>query len=139
MLYCKIWCFLKRTRFGTYFELPVGSSTVCKDFASKRQCFCAFLQFPSGELENKCQFRMKAPRFWTVKSGNMINMLDHKVLELSTCMKNTNALKRQKRGSSLHSTKGQTREIACFAVLKHGSSQLGRQKKCCLGEGSTEK
>ena len=35
----KIRCFLKRTRFLTYSELPVGSSTVCKDFASKTLCF----------------------------------------------------------------------------------------------------
>ena len=46
----KIQCFLKRTRFLTYFELPVGSSTVCKDFVSKTQCFFTFLQFPSGEF-----------------------------------------------------------------------------------------
>ena len=42
----KILCFLKRTRFLTYFELPVGSSTVCKDFASKTACFLHFCNFP---------------------------------------------------------------------------------------------
>ena len=31
--------------------------------------FFAFLQFSSGELEKKCNFRMEAPRGWTVKNG----------------------------------------------------------------------
>ena len=42
----KIRCFLKRTHFLTYFELPVGSSPICKDFVSKRLCFLHFCNFP---------------------------------------------------------------------------------------------
>ena len=42
ILLFKIRCFLKRTQFGTYFELPVGSSPICKDFVSKRRFFCIF-------------------------------------------------------------------------------------------------
>ena len=40
---------------------------------------------------------------------------------------------------ALSSEECQTREIACFAVLKHGSSQLGWPQNCRLDKGSTEK
>ena len=93
ILYRKIRCFLKRTRFLTYFELPVGSSQVCKDFASKTPCFFAFLQFPSRELEQTCHFRMEAPRPRHSENDKIANMLDHKAQELSTYMKNKKILR----------------------------------------------
>ena len=77
----------------TYFELPVGSSTVCKDFASKTLFFFAFLQFPSRELEQTCHFRMEAPRPRHSENDNIANMLDQKVQELSTYMKNKKILR----------------------------------------------
>ena len=90
----KIRCFLKRTRFLTYFELPVGSSTVCKEFASKNAVFfIAFLQFPSRELKQPCHFRMEAPRPRHSENDNIANMLDQKVPELSTYMKNKKILR----------------------------------------------
>ena len=41
----KIRCFLKRHHFLTNFELPVGSFTVCKDFASKTLRFLHVCNF----------------------------------------------------------------------------------------------
>ena len=81
---------------------------------------------------------MKAAGFGQSKNDKIANMLELKVRELSTYMKNKKILRVQ--GSTFLSEKeGQACEIECFTVLKHGSSQLGRQTKCCLDEGSTEK
>ena len=44
-------------------------------------------------LEKKWQFRMKAPGFQTVRNGKTANMLEHKVWELSTYMKNKKMLR----------------------------------------------
>ena len=61
IFYCKIRCFLKRIQFLTYFELPVGSSTVCKDFASKTQCFLHFCNFPVESSSKHVILEWKPP------------------------------------------------------------------------------
>ena len=59
----KIRRFLKRTRFGTYFELPVGSSTICKDFVSKRSWFLAmhFCNIPVESSRTNASLEWKLP------------------------------------------------------------------------------
>ena len=63
----KIRCFLKRTRFLTYFELPVGSSTVCKDFASKTMRFLHFCNFPVESSSKHVILEWKLPGLDTQK------------------------------------------------------------------------
>ena len=63
----KIRCFLKRTRFLSYFELPVGSSTVCKDFASKTARFLHFCNFPVESSRNHVILEWKLPGLDTQK------------------------------------------------------------------------
>ena len=63
----KIRCFLKRTRFWTYFELPVGSSTVCKDFASKTLCFSHFCNFSADSSSKHVILEWKLPGLDTQK------------------------------------------------------------------------
>ena len=46
--------------------------------------FFVFLQFPSRELEQTCHFRMEAPKPRHSENDKIVNMLDHKVQELST-------------------------------------------------------
>ena len=57
----KIRCFLKRTQFLTYFELPVGSSPICKDFVSKRLCFLHFCNFPVKSSRTNASLEWKLP------------------------------------------------------------------------------
>ena len=57
----KTLCFLKRTRFWTYFELPVGSSPICKDFVSKRLCFLHFCNFPVESSRANASLGWKLP------------------------------------------------------------------------------
>ena len=57
----KIRCFSKMTRFGTYFELPVGSSPICKDFVSKRSCFLHFCNFPVESSRANASLGWKLP------------------------------------------------------------------------------
>ena len=57
----KIRRFLKRTRFWTYFQLPVGSSTVCKDFASETLCFLHFCNFPVESSSKHVILEWKLP------------------------------------------------------------------------------
>ena len=57
----KIRCFLKRTQFATDFELPVGSSPICKDFVSKRLRFLHFCNFPVESSRTNASLEWKVP------------------------------------------------------------------------------
>ena len=57
----KIRCFLKMTQFWTYFELPVGSSPICKDFVSKRLRFLHFCNFPVESSRTIASLEWKLP------------------------------------------------------------------------------
>ena len=57
----KIRCFLKRTQFWTYFEFPVASSPICKDFVSKRLRFLHFCNFPVESSRTNASLEWKLP------------------------------------------------------------------------------
>ena len=63
----KIRCFMNRTQFLIYFELTAGSSTVCKDFASKTLCFLHFCNFPVESSSKHVILEWKLPGLDTQK------------------------------------------------------------------------
>ena len=131
------------TQLWTYFQLPAEGSTICKDLMQKTLHFFACLHNPSRRLLGNLQkFNGLEQSFHVWAPGKCqdrhYSILDRRVWELSTLMK-TKRYPEPEATRLLPKKEGRTREIARFVVLKHGSSQLGRQKKCCLDQGSTEK
>ena len=57
----KIRCFLKKTQFWSYVQLPVGSSPICKDFMSKRLRFLHFCNFPVESSRTNASLEWKLP------------------------------------------------------------------------------
>ena len=88
--------FSKKDSVFDKFWVPNRRLHELKDFRVKNTPFFAFLQFPSGELEKKCHFRMEAPRGWTVKNGQNGSHVESQsvgALDLDRKQKNTPSAK----------------------------------------------
>ena len=94
----------------------------------KYAAFSRIFQFLKHELQEKAPFEREAPMFWTRK----IQKSDQAVLRSLRFKSTIPKSFKTEAPQLLHKIVEQMREIACFAVLIYGSSQLGNLIHCTL-------
>ena len=131
-------CFLKKYRFWTFFQLPVGSSTVCKDFASKTVCFLHFCNFPVESSSKHVILEWKLPGPDTQK------MTKYPTCWIKKCWSSQLTWKTKRYSESeaprlLPQKRRSNAWNSVFCCFDAWELSIQMAKKCCLDEGSTEK
>ena len=115
-------CFLNMCRFWTLFQFPAGSPSRVNFSCSKLLCFIALLKLSRWKLLENDSFKWIAPTLWPKKCSKWSQTIYRSLRfkdTFSKCFKTEAPRLWRKIGD-------QMRELACFALFSHGSSQLGQ-------------